>query len=156
MRGRVRVRPGMALLSVRAARAAEGVGPYGASAKTGCRAGTCAPPSRVPECGGPRVAALRQVIIKCGDNGAPHPPLARSPFPRGGRFWCGGCKCIHLYTNVYQIQLQLQPRHSPAQIQIQTQIHPQIHIHIHPHSQKESGAGLLKVLKMQRFGYFTV
>ena len=83
---------------VRAARAAEGVGPYGASAKTGCRAGTCAPPSRVPECGGPRVAALRQVIIKCGDNGAPHPPLARSPFPRGGRFWCGG---MQVHTFVY-------------------------------------------------------
>ena len=25
----------------------------------------------------------------CGGRGAPHPPLTRSPFPRGGRFWCG-------------------------------------------------------------------
>ena len=67
---------------------------------------------------------------------------------------------MQVHTFAYQIQIQLQPqlqpRHSPAQIQIQTQKHPHTHKHIHPHSQKESGAGLLKVLKTLRLGVFTV
>ena len=37
----------------------------------------------------------------CGDIGAPHPPLARSPFPRGGRLGAVNAIayiCIHMYT----------------------------------------------------------
>ena len=52
-----------------------------------------------------------------------------------------GCKCIHMYTKVYQIQTQ--NIIIPVQIQIQTQKHPQTQKHIQPPSQKESGTGLL-------------
>ena len=50
----------------------------------------------VPECGGPQVAALQRVrcgFAGCAGNGAPHPPLTRSPFPPRGRLRMRRVRC---------------------------------------------------------------